>query len=259
MATTSIAVAETPLLLFTLRRADDALVLGHRLSEWCGHAPMLEEDLALGNLALDLIGQARLLYAYAAELEGAAGRDEDSYAYLRDAPQYRNLLLVEQPNGDFAQTMLRQLLYSAFADPWWRAMTESKDATLAAIAAKAEKESAYHLRHAAEWTIRLGDGTEESHRRAQDAVDALWPYTGEMFEADAAERGLIEAGVAVDPAGLRAEWEATTAAVLDQATLARPRGGWMQSGGRSGRHSEHLGHLLAVMQHLQRSYPGATW
>jgi ring-1,2-phenylacetyl-CoA epoxidase subunit PaaC len=259
MATTSIAVAETPLLLYVLRRADDALVLGHRLSEWCGHAPMLEEDLALGNLALDLIGQARLLYTYAAELEGAEGRDEDSYAYLRDAPQYRNLLLVEQPNGDFAQTMLRQLLYSAFADPWWRAMTGSKDATLAAIAAKAEKESAYHLRHAAEWTIRLGDGTEESHRRAQDAVDALWPYAGEMFEADAAERGLIESGVALDPARPRAEWEATISTVLDQATLTRPRGTWMQSGGRSGRHSEHLGHLLAVMQHLQRTHPGATW
>jgi ring-1,2-phenylacetyl-CoA epoxidase subunit PaaC len=258
MATTSIQVSETPLVLYTLRRADDALVLGHRLSEWCGHAPMLEEDMALANFGLDLIGQARSLYQYAAETE-AAGHDEDAYAYLRDAPQYRNLLLVEQPNGDFAQTIARQFYYSAFADPYWRAMAASKDEQLAAIAAKSEKESAYHLRHSAEWIIRLGDGTDESRRRLQDAVDALWSLTGEMFEADAAERPLIEAGVAVDPASLRAQWESTVGSVLEQATLTHPQGTWMQSGGRSGRHSEHLGHLLAEMQHLQRTYPGATW
>lgn len=268
MATTSIAVAETPLLLYVLRRADDALILGHRLSEWTGHAPLLEEELALANIALDLIGQARALYACAAEQEGAeqwgteqggAGRDEDAYAYLRDAPQYRNLLLVEQPNGDFAQTIARQVIYTAFADPYWRAMTGSADPRLAAIAAKAEKESAYHLRHAGEWLIRLGDGTAESHARAQAAVDALWPYSGEMFETDAGERDLIAQGIAVDPAGLRGTWDATLDRVLAEATLTRPAAGWMQSGGRGGRHSEHLGHLLAVMQHVARTYPGSQW
>lgn len=259
MATTSITVAETPLVLYLLRRADDALVLGHRLSEWTGRAPLLEEELALANLGLDLIGQARALYAYAAEAEGVPGRDEDHYAYLRDAPQYRNLLLVEQPNGDFAHTIVRQVLYSAYADPYWRATMRSADPTLAAIAAKSEKESAYHLRHAAEWLIRLGDGTAESHARAQAAVDALWPFAGEMFDADAPERGLVAAGVAVDPATLRAGWDATLDRVLTDATLARPASGWMQRGGRAGRHSEHLGRLLAEMQHLQRTYPGATW
>ncbi|HJU30590.1 MAG TPA: 1,2-phenylacetyl-CoA epoxidase subunit PaaC, partial [Hyphomicrobiaceae bacterium] len=166
MATTGITVVESPLVLYALRRADDALILGHRLSEWCGHAPMLEEDMALANIGLDLIGQARLLYGFAAQTE-AADNDEDTYAYLRDVHQYRNVLLAELPNGDFARTIIRQLFYSAFADPYWRAMTASTDATLAAIAAKSEKESAYHLRHAAEWAIRLGDGTQESHRRAQ--------------------------------------------------------------------------------------------
>ena len=258
MATTSIAVHETPRVLYALRRADDALILGHRLSEWIGHGPTLEEEMALGNIGLDLIGQARSLYAHAAELE-ASGNDEDAYAYLRDAPQYRNLLLAEQPNGDFARTMVRQLFYSAFADPYWRATMNSTDATLAAIAAKSEKESAYHLRHASEWVIRLGDGTAESHRRAQDAVDALWPYTGEMFECDAAEQDLVASGLAIDPATLRDGWERTVAAVLQRATLALPRGGWMQTGGRTGRHSEHLGHLLATLQQLPRTHPGATW
>jgi len=166
MLVANIQVAETPLVLYVLRRADDALILGHRLSEWCGHAPMLEEDMALSNIALDLIGQARELYTYAAKAEGK-DNDEDKLAYLRDIRQYRNLLLVEQPNGDFAQTLVRQFFYSAFADLYWRAMMASRDTTLAAIAAKSEKESAYHLRHASEWIIRLGDGTDESHRRAQ--------------------------------------------------------------------------------------------
>ena len=173
-------VSETPLVLYTLRRADDALILGHRLSEWCGHAPMLEEDMALANMGLDLLGQARELYSYAAEVEGK-GNDEDKFAYLRDVRQYRNLLLLEQPNGDFARTMVRQFFYAAFADLYWRAMMGSSDATLAAIAAKSEKESAYHLRHSSEWMVRLGDGTEESHRRAQSAIDDLWAFTGEMF------------------------------------------------------------------------------
>ena len=257
-ATTSIALMETPLITYVLRRADDALVLGHRLSEWCGHAPVLEEELALANIALDLIGQARSLYDYAARLDGR-GLTEDDFAYLRDVNRYRNCLLVEQPNGDFATTIVRQVIFSAFMDPYWRAMTASGDETLAAIAAKAEKESVYHLRHAAEWLIRLGDGTAESHRRAQAALDELWPYSGELFEMDGAERALIEAGVAIDPAGLRGAWNTTIDDVLTQATLTRPAEGWMQTGGRSGRHSEHLGTILTELQYLQRTYPGATW
>jgi ring-1,2-phenylacetyl-CoA epoxidase subunit PaaC len=247
-----------PLVDYTLRLADSALILGHRLSEWIGHAPLLEEELALGNIALDLIGEARALYAYAGTVEGK-GRDEDALAFLRDAGEFRNLLLVEQPNGDFAVTIVRQLFYSAFAHPFWHALAQSSDATLAAIGAKAEKEAAYHLRHAGEWLIRLGDGTAESHRRAQAALDELWPYAGELFESDAVEHTLIAQGIAVDPAALRPEWEKTVQAVIAEATLALPAAQWMQSGGRSGRHSEHLGHLLAAMQFLQRAYPGATW
>jgi ring-1,2-phenylacetyl-CoA epoxidase subunit PaaC len=258
MATASIQVSETPLVLYALRRADDALILGHRLSEWCGHAPMLEEDMALANIGLDLLGQARELYAYAAKVE-AKGNDEDSFAYLRDVRQYRNLLLLEQPNGDFARTMVRQFFYSVFADLYWRAMLKSDDATLKAIAAKSEKESAYHVRHTSEWVVRLGDGTEESHRRAQTAIDDLWAFTGEMFAVDDSERGLIEAGVAVDPATLRPQWLATVSNVLAEATLVSPTSDWMQQGGRSGRHSEHLGHLLSELQSMQRTFPGATW
>ena len=254
----SITVADSPLLRYTLRRADDALILGHRLSEWCGHAPMMEEDMALSNMALDLIGQARSLYAYAAEVE-AAGRDEDAYAYLRDVTAYGNLLLVEQPNGDFAQTMIRQYLYSAFIDGYWRGLVRSTDATLSAIAAKAEKEAAYHLRHSAEWVIRLGDGTPESHLRAQRALDDLWPFTGEMFAVDASDRSLIARGIAVDTDALRGEWRAMVAQVVARATLILPGDGWMQRGGRDGRHSEHLGHLLSELQFMQRSYPGASW
>jgi ring-1,2-phenylacetyl-CoA epoxidase subunit PaaC len=251
-------LADTPLVPYTLRLADNVLVLGHRLSEWCGHAPVLEEDIALANIALDLIGQARSLYAYAGESEGQ-GRSEDQLAYLRDAPAYRNVLLVEQPNGDFAVTIARLVLYSAFMAPFWRALSGSKDETLAAIAAKAEKEVAYHLRHSAEWLIRLGDGTAGSHARAQDAIDDLWMYTGELFESDAVERALIEAGVAVNPEALRAEWDHTVDTVLAEATLRRPPDQWMQTGGRSGRHSEHLGFILADLQFLQRAYPGAAW
>jgi ring-1,2-phenylacetyl-CoA epoxidase subunit PaaC len=256
MATGSSSVAETPLVLLALRRADDALVLGHRLSEWCGHAPVLEEDIALANLALDLIGQARTLYALAAEAEGA-GHDEDYFAYLRREHDYRNLLLLEQPNGDFAVTIARQFLFSAFIDPWWRATARSTEPRLAAISAKAEKETAYHVRHSAEWLIRLGDGTEESHRRAQDALEMLWPYTGEMFEPE--NTALVAAGICVDPPSLRDAWNMAVDDIFAQATLRRPRDGWMQSGGREGRHSEHLGHLLTELQYLQRTYPGATW
>jgi ring-1,2-phenylacetyl-CoA epoxidase subunit PaaC len=258
MATASIQVSETPLVLYALRRADDALILGHRLSEWCGHAPMLEEDMALANMGLDLLGQARELYAYAAKVEDK-GNDEDSFAYLRDVRQYRNLLLLEQPNGDFARTMVRQFFYSVFADLYWRAMMKSDDPMLAAVAAKSEKESAYHVRHSSEWMVRLGDGTEESHRRTQTAIDDLWAFTGEMFEADDSEWSLIEAGIVVDPATLHPQWLATVSNVLAEATLAPPKSDWMQQGGRSGRHSEHLGHLLSELQSMQRSFPGATW
>jgi ring-1,2-phenylacetyl-CoA epoxidase subunit PaaC len=258
MAIANIQVSETPLVLYTLRRADDALILGHRLSEWCGHAPALEEDMALANMGLDLLGQARELYSYAANVEGR-GNDEDKFAYLRDVRQYRNLLLVEQPNGDFARTIVRQFFYAVFADLYWRAMMRSKDATLAAIVAKSEKESAYHVRHTSEWIIRLGDGTEESHRRAQTAIDDLWSFTGEMFAVDDSERGLIGAGIAVDPALLHPQWLKTITTVVNEATLALPAGNWMQQGGRSGRHSEHLGHLLSELQSLQRTFPGATW
>src|SRR5450631_3222153 len=216
MAAASISVTETPLVLYALRRADDALILGHRLSEWCGHAPMLEEDMALANMGLDLLGQARELYEYAARVEGS-GNDEDKFAYLRDVRQYRNLLLLEQPNGDFAHTMVRQFFYASFADLYWRAMMKSSDMTLAAIAAKSEKESAYHLRHSSEWIVRLGDGTGESHARAQTAIDDLWAFTGEMFAVDNSERAMIDSGVAVDPTTLRAQWLETVSNIVSEA------------------------------------------
>ena len=248
----------SPLFNYTIRLADTALVLGHRLSEWCGHAPILEEDMALGNLSLDLIGQARSLYDYAGLVEGK-GRDENALAYTRNEMDWQNLLLVEQPNGDFAVTIMRQLLVAAYLLPLYRKLSASKDATLAGIAAKAEKEMAYHVRHCGEWVIRLGDGTEESNRRCVDALEDLWPFTGEMFEVDATERALIEAGIAVDPASLRAEWEQTLDRIFAEATLTRPKDSWMQTGGRKGRHTEHLGHILSELQYMQRSYPGLTW
>lgn len=249
---------ETPLFAYTLRLADNALILGHRLSEWIGHSPALEEDLALGNMGLDLIGQARAFYAYAGEIEGN-GRDEDKLAYFRDAKDWRNVLLVEQPNGDFASTMIRQFLFAAYAHPLYAALSSSKDATLNAIAAKAEKEMAYHVRHSGEWVIRLGDGTDESHERAQGALDELYAYSTELFESDDIERALIEAGIAADPAALRGEWERTTSRVFSEATLKAPPRSFAQTGGRTGRHSEHLGYILADMQFLQRTYPGAQW
>lgn len=248
----------TPLFTYTLRLADNALVLGHRLSEWCGHGPMLEEDLALANMALDCIGQARHFYTYAGALEGK-GRSEDDLAYLRDCADFTNILLVERPRGDFAFTILRQFLYAAFMHPFFERLATSKDEQLASIAAKAEKEMAYHLRHSAEWVIRLGDGTEESAAHLAEALADLWPFTGEMFEVDGAERALIEAGVAVDPAQIRPLWLETVDRVFAEAVLVRPVDGWMQSGGRRGEHSEHLGHLLADLQFMQRTYPGSTW
>lgn len=241
-----------------IRTGDDALILGHRLSEWCGHAPMLEEDLALPNMALDLIGQARILYAYAGALEGA-GRDEDAFAYLREEREFRNLRLVARPNGDFAHTMLRQLLFAAFAEPMWRAAEGSADPTLAGLAAKARKETAYHVRHAAEWVIRLGDGTEESARRMAAAAEALAPYLAEAFEADPVTDRLAAEGLAPDPAALRPAAEATLATVFAEARLTLPEVRWPQTGGRRGLHGEELGHLLAELQYVARAHPGATW
>lgn len=251
-------VSDPALLTYALRLADTALILGHRLSQWVGRAPVVEEDLALGNMGLDLIGQARAGYGYAAELE-ASGRDEDALAYLRDDTTFLNMLMVELPNGDFAFTMLRQFLYAAFAQPFFAALAGAADATLGGIAAKAEKEMAYHLRHAAEWVIRLGDGTAESHARAQRALDDLWPFTGELFEADAIDHELALRHIAAEANAMRSAWSRTVQDALAQATLTRPPDGWMQSGGRSGRHTEHLGPLLADMQALHRAHPGASW
>ncbi len=251
-------VARDTLFEWLLRRGDTALVLGHRVSEWCGHSPVLEEDIALANVALDLIGQARMWLGLAGEVEGK-GRGENELAYLRDAWDFRNFLLAEQPNGDFGQTLMRQFLIDAYQVPLLEALKSSKDERIAAIAAKAGKEVAYHLDRSADLVIRLGDGTEESHRRMQQALEALWSYTGEMFASDAIDTAMAEAGLAPDAASLKAEWKETVEAVLDEATLTLPESDFAHMGGLTGRHSEHLGHMLAEMQFLQRAYPGATW
>ena len=243
---------------FVLRLADNALILGQRLSEWCGHGPALEEDIALANTALDLVGQARMWLSYAGELEGA-GRDEDQLAFLRDAGAFRNLLIVEQPNGDYAMTIARQF----FFDVWhWQALAElahSNDARIAAIAGKAAKEVTYHARRSGEWMVRLGDGTGESRRRMQRAVDELWEFTGEMFVMDDVDQAMLETGTGIDLAALAEPWKTHVAEVLAEATLMMPSGQWTQRGGKHGVHSEHLGRLLAEMQVLQRAYPGARW
>lgn len=251
-------VATDTLVTFLLRLADDHLILGHRLSEWCGHAPMLEEDLAMPNIALDLIGQARALYQYAAEAEGS-GRSEDDLAFLRRERDYVNCLMVERPNGDFAHTMLRQFYFAAYMHAFWERASSSADERLAGIAAKAVKEVAYHVRHCGEWVIRLGDGTAESARRMQAAVAALSPYVDEMFEADAVSDAVAEAGIAPDPASLRAAFAATVERIFGEALLDMPQAQWPKSGGRQGRHGEEMGYLLAELQYMQRTYPGATW
>jgi ring-1,2-phenylacetyl-CoA epoxidase subunit PaaC len=251
--------AADPLVEYLLRLGDSCLVLGHRLSEWCGHAPVLEEDIALANVALDLIGQARFWLTLAGEVEGQ-GRDADRLAFLRDAHAYRNHLLVEQKNGDFAVTMTRQFFFDAWHWLFLEQLQRSTDPRLAEIAAKAIKEVAYHVERSRDWIVRLGDGTEESHRRAQRAVDQLWPFTGELFEMDEVDRTLVERGVAVDLAALRPAWLELVGATLADATLAQPDpDAWMQKGGKRGGHSEHLGYLLAEMQFVQRAYPGAAW
>lgn len=252
----AIAEAHVPAIL---EIGDDCLILGHRLSEWCGHAPILEEELALANMGLDLLGQARALYAHAGEIEGK-GRSEDDLAFLRREREYRNCLLVERRNGDFAHTMLRQLYFAAFMQPFWREVAaNSSDATLAGIAAKAEKEMAYHLRHAGEWVIRMGDGTDESARRMADAVTELHRYTGELFMASPARQQAIASGLLPDPESLRAEWDETIATVFRAAKLELPEIRVMQKGGRDGNHGEDMGHLLAELQFMQRAYPGQTW
>lgn len=246
---------------YVLGLADDALIMAQRLGEWYAAAPEMEEDVALANIALDQLGVARLLLSYAGELMEGAGLapaavggsrlDEDTLAFLRDDREFRNCLLVELPNGDFAVTMARLLFLSAYQLPLYTALSTCADERLAAVAAKARKESAYHLDHSSLWTVRLGDGTEESHRRMQVAVDELWPYTHELFAADPS--------AAVDPVSLREPWLATVEAVLAEATLDRPADGWAPTGGRSGVHTEHLSYLLAEMQVLHRAHPAAKW
>jgi len=259
-------VTSDPRFEYLLRLGDNALVLAQRLGEWIGHGPVLEEDIALANVGLDLLGQARLWLGYAGEVEAAdtgRGRTEDELAFLRDGAAFRNVQLVELPNGDFAVTMARQFCFDQAHLLLLRELVRSSDARIAEIAAKAVKEVTYHAERSADWVIRLGDGTAESHARMQRALDRLWPYTGELFAADAVEAAMAAAGVGPDPAALRAPWLATVAAVCAEATLALPQGEWMQGGngrgGKQGVHTEHLGHVLTGMQFLQRAYPGAQW
>jgi len=243
---------------YALRIGDTALILGQRLSEWCGHGPVLEQDIALTNVALDLIGQARSYLQHAAVLE-ERGRDEDQLAYLRDARGFRNVLLVEQPNEDFACTIVRQCFFDLFHYLFTEQLTQSQDEQLAAIAEKSLKEIAYHQRYSSEWMIRLGDGTERSHQKMQEAVEDLWMYTGELTAADAVDRQMLEAGIGVDLEKLRPAYYDHLAQVMKEATLQTPASDWMQSGGKTGLHTEHLGYILAEMQYLQRAYPGNQW
>lgn len=246
------------LLRYVLRLGDTSLVLGQRLGEWVGHAPALEEDLGLANLALDLIGQARLLLGYAGELEGR-GRDEDALAFLRDAPQFANLTLAEQPNGDFGQTIVRQVLLDAWQLEIYAGLTGSADTRLAAIAAKAHKETLYHYRFSSGWLVRLGDGTEESRARVQRALESLWRFTGELFAADEIDARIAAAEIAPALASQAPRWSARIDAVLREATLARPADQPYAWHGKRGVHTEHLGHLLTEMQHVPRTFPGARW
>ncbi len=248
-----------PLFEFLCRMGDNTLVLGHRVSEWCGVAPVLEEDIALANTALDLIGQTTLWLNLAGEVEGK-GRDADALAFRRDVWDFRNVLLVEQPNGDFGQTMMRQFLFDAWHKGYLTALQDSKHDQIAAIAEKSLKEVTYHLERTMDTVIGLGDGTEESHNRMQKALDRLYPYVGELFVKDDVDDAMIAAGIAPDPAALRADFDAVLDSVLREATLTKPESDFAHKGGKSGqRHSEHLGHMLAQMQWLQRAYPDATW
>ncbi|HEX6499390.1 MAG TPA: 1,2-phenylacetyl-CoA epoxidase subunit PaaC [Micromonosporaceae bacterium] len=247
---------------YLLRLGDDALIAAQRLSEWSSRAPEMEEDVALANIALDQLGAARLLLTYAGEVEGA-GRDEDALAFLRDDRDFRNCLLVELPNGDgrpdFGVTMAKLLCLSAYQHLLYERLVGSTDDRLAGIAGKAVKESAYHLDHSSLWVVRLGDGTSESHRRMQHALDEIWPYTYELFESDDLTRRVAEAGVGVDPSTLRGAWHSVVDGVLRAANLTMPSDPWRPTGGRTGRHTEHLSYLLGEMQVLHRAHPGATW
>jgi ring-1,2-phenylacetyl-CoA epoxidase subunit PaaC len=243
---------------YLLQLGDSDLILGQRLAALCGHGPALEEDIAMSNVALDLIGQARFWLSYAAEIKGGEA-DEDTLAFLRDGPAYRNVLLVEQPNGDYGHTIVRQCFYDVWHFFVLQALMQSADARIADIAAKSIKEVQYHVERSGDWVVRLGDGTEESHRRTQAAVDKLWRYTGELFRSSEAEQLLVGAGIAVDSTTLYAPWSEHMQALFAEATLELPGDQPMQCGGKHGEHTEHLGYVLAEMQHLQRSYPGARW
>ena len=257
-ATLEPAVDQAALVEFLLRIGDVTLILGHRVSEWCGRGPALEEDIALANTALDLIGQTQLWLALAGEVEGK-GRSADDLAYLRDGYEFRNILLVERPNGDFGKTLMRQFLFDAWHYLLLKALKGSADRRIAEIAEKAFKEVSYHLDRSRDLIIRLGDGTAESHRRMQEALDELWPFTGEMFVGDASDAALAQAEVIPEPQSLKPGWDEIVSDALAKATLERPADGYMHKGGRRGVHTEHLGYLLAEMQFLQRAYPGATW
>ncbi|MDQ2093147.1 1,2-phenylacetyl-CoA epoxidase subunit PaaC [Rhodalgimonas zhirmunskyi] len=244
---------------FLCRMGDNCLILGHRVSEWCGHAPVLEEDIALANTALDLIGQTQLWLGLAGEVEGK-GRSADDLAFLRDAWDFRNVLLVELPNGDFGQTLMRQFLFDAWQELMLSALTQSSEPRVAEIAQKAVKEVAYHVERSGDTVIGLGDGSAESHARMQAALDLLYPYVGELFESDAVDQAMVKAGIAPDPESLRAAYDAKLAQVMGEATLTLPDDRFAHKGGRTGRmHTEHLGHILTEMQWLQRAYPGASW
>jgi len=243
---------------YTLHLADNALILGQRNSEWCGHGPVLEQDIAITNISLDLIGQARNFYQYAASLIGD-GATEDSLAYLRKEREFKNCLLVEQPNGDWAQTILRQYFFSQYQYLLFGELQNSKDEQLAAIAEKSLKEITYHLRWSSEWVIRLGDGTEESHRRMLNAIDELWRYTGELFETVRFELRAVSEGFGVDVSQLKDAWLNNVKEIFTEATLTVPEKTFMQTGGKDGRHTEHLGYVLTELQYMQRAYPNSEW
>lgn len=247
-----------PTVEYLLQLGDNCLILGHRLSEWVGHAPVLEEDLGLANVSLDLLGQAQNWLGLAGEVEGGE-RDADWFAYRRDAGEFRNSLLVEQPNGDFAYTMARQLYFDLWHVMLLQKLAQSADERIAGIAAKALKEATYHLERSHDWVIRLGDGTAESRRRMQWAIDELWNFTGELFESDEIDKALVDNGSGVDPSTIAQGWRQRLGEILSEATLTFPQENWMRHGGKRGVHSEHLGFLLAEMQFLQRAYPDARW
>ena len=243
---------------YTLRLGDDSLILGQRLAEWCGHGPILEEDIAITNISLDLIGQATNLLNYAALIENK-DRNADNIAFLRLEKEYCNILLVEQLNGDFGDTMMRQFLFDAFRKPLFEMLQFSKDKQLAAIAEKSLKETKYHLKHSSEWIIRLGDGTEESHQRVQNSLTNLWRYTDELFFIDESDTLLSGLGIIPDFSKIKEVWYANVTAVFEQATLQIPSNNWQFEGGRKGRHSEHMGYLLTELQYMQRAYPDMEW